>query len=81
MVQSNLYDPGSLKDVFTDTNLVFSVTDFWNPHFDPNNRERAAAQGKSIGQYAYELELEQENNIFDAVAHKVDGLDSVGPSP
>jgi hypothetical protein len=78
MVQANLHDPRSLTDVFKGANLVFSVTDFWKPYFDPANCARAAAQEKPIGLYAYELELEQGKNIVDAVAREVDGLDDVG---
>jgi hypothetical protein len=78
MVQANLHNPDSLKEVFKDVNLVFSVTDFWKPFFDPSNQARATALGKSIGQYAYELEVEQGKNIVDAVAREVDGLDDVG---
>lgn len=78
MVQANLHDPDSLKEVFKGANLVFSVTDFWKPFFDPSNRAQAIAQGESIGQYAYELEVEQGKNIVDAVAREVDDLDDVG---
>lgn len=78
MVQANLQDPLSLTDVFKGANLVFSVTDFWKPYFDPDNRARAQEQGKSIGEYAYELEVEQGKNIVDAVAREVDGLGDVG---
>ncbi|KAF3046027.1 hypothetical protein E8E12_010467 [Didymella heteroderae] len=78
MVQADLHDPSSLTDVFRGANLVFSVTDFWKPYFDPVNRVCAAAQGKSIGRYAYELEFEQGKNIADAVARELDGLDDVG---
>ncbi len=78
MAQANLHDPESLNGVFKDANLVFSVTDFWKPFFDPNNIAQAAAQGKSIGRYAYELEFEQGKNIVDAVAREVDGLDKIG---
>ncbi|KAF3046846.1 hypothetical protein E8E11_009581 [Didymella keratinophila] len=78
MVQANLDDPPSLADVFKSANLVFSVTNFWKPYFDPANRARAAAQGKPIGQYACELEIDQGKNIVDAIAREVDGLDDVG---
>lgn len=78
MVQANLHDPESLKGVFKGANLVFSVTDFWKPFFDPNNVAQAEAQGKSIGRYAYELEYEQGKNIVDAVAREVRSLDHVG---
>jgi hypothetical protein len=78
MVQCNLHDPESLKDVFKGANLVFSITDFWAPFFDPANRARAKEQCKSIGQLAYELELEQGKNIADAVAREAESLDEVG---
>jgi hypothetical protein len=78
MVQCNLHDPESLKEVFKGANLVFSITDFWAPFFDPANRVRAEKEGKPIGQLAYELELEQGKNIADAVAREVEGLDEVG---
>jgi hypothetical protein len=78
MLQANLHDPASLQDAFKGANLVFSVTDFWKPFFDPASQARAKKQGKAIGQYAYELELEQGKNIADAVAREVHGLDDVG---
>lgn len=78
MVQVDLHDPISLQTAFKGANLVFSVTDFWNPFFNPSNQARAKELGKSIGQYAYELEVEQGKNITDAVAREVDGLDDVG---
>lgn len=78
MVEADLHNPSSLKHVFKGASLVFSVTDFWKPFFNPVNQARAKEQGKSIGQYAYELELEQGKNIVDAVAREVDSLDDVG---
>lgn len=78
MVKAELHDPSSLKDVFKGANLVFSVTDFWEPFLDPAKNALAKEQGKSNGQLAYELELEQGKNIADAVAREVDGLDEVG---
>jgi hypothetical protein len=78
MLQANLHDPASLQDAFKGANLVFSVTDFWKPFFDPANQGGAKKQGKPIGQYAYELELEQGKDIADAVAREVHGLDDVG---
>jgi hypothetical protein len=78
MLKADLHDPESLKTVFKGANLIFSVTDFWAPFFNPANHARAKKQGKSIGQYAYELEREQGINIADAVAREVEGLDDVG---
>ncbi|KAJ4988773.1 NmrA-like family protein [Stagonosporopsis vannaccii] len=78
MVQANLHNTESLKGAFKGANLVFSVTDFWKPFFDPNNAAQAKAKGKSIGRYAYELEYEQGKNIVDAVAREIHSLDEVG---
>lgn len=78
MVKADLHDPESLKDAFKGANLVFSVTDFWTPYYNPVHQARAKELGKSIGRYAYELELEQGRNIADAVAREVEGLDNVG---
>jgi nucleoside-diphosphate-sugar epimerase len=78
LLQADLHDPATLKDAFIGANLVFSVTDFWKPFFNSANQARAQELGKSIGRYAYELELEQGKNIVDAVAKEVDGLDDVG---
>lgn len=78
MVQANLHDPESLRNVFKGANLVFSVTDFWKPFLDPKNHVRAKELGKTNGRYGYELEYEQGKNIVDALAKEVDGLDEVG---
>jgi uncharacterized protein YbjT (DUF2867 family) len=78
MVLADLHDPSSLRTVFHGANLIFSVTDFWTPYFNPTNIARAKEQGKTTGQYAYELELDQGKNIADAVAREVDGLDDIG---
>ena len=78
IVQANLHDPNTLRDVFKGANLIFSVTDFWKPYFDPANHARAKELGKSVGRYAYELEYEQGKNVADAVAREVAGLDQVG---
>ena len=78
MITANLHDPASLNSAFEGANLIFSVTDFWKPFFTPANYAKAAELNKSIGEYAYDLELEQGKNIVDAAAKVVDGLDKVG---
>lgn len=69
MVQADLHDPSTLVLAFKGANLIFSVTDFWKPFFNPANLERAAKEGISIGQLCYNLEYEQGKNIADAAAH------------
>ena len=73
MISANLHDPPSLLRAFEGAHAIFSVTDFWAPYLDKKNQARAQAQGKSIGQLAYELEYEQGRNIADA-ASKVQEL-------
>jgi hypothetical protein len=71
MVYADLHTPSTLDAAFTGANLIFSVTDFWTPFFAPANQARAKELGIPIGQYAYELEVEQGKNIVDAVARVV----------
>ncbi len=77
IVQADLHDPSTLIPAFKGANLIFSVTDFWAPYYNPANRARANELGKSIGEYCYDLEVEQGRNIADAAAEVVDGLDEV----
>jgi hypothetical protein len=78
MVSANLHDPASLTAAFQGANLIFSVTDFWKPFFTPANHAKAHELNKSIGEYAYDLEVQQGKNIADAAAKVVEGLDEVG---
>jgi hypothetical protein len=80
MVQADLHDPSTLVPAFKGANVIFSVTDFWKPFFNPVNIERAKREGISIGKLAYNLEYDQGKNICDAAAHPevLAGLDSTG---
>jgi enoyl-[acyl-carrier-protein] reductase (NADH) len=78
MLSANLHDPASLTPAFQGANLIFSITDFWTPFFTPANHAKARELNKSIGEYAYDLEVEQGKNIADAAAKVADGLDEVG---
>ena len=69
MVQADLHDPSTLVAAFKGANVIFSVTDFWKPFFNPANIERAKHENISIGKLAYNLEYEQGKNIADAAAH------------
>lgn len=48
------------------------------PIFNAANQLKAKERNKSIGGYAYGLEVEQDGSIADAAAKVVDGLDEVG---
>ena len=80
MVQADLHDPSTLVPAFKGANVIFSVTDFWKPFFNPTNIERAKREGISIGKLCYNLEYEQGKNIADAAAHPdiLAGLDETG---
>jgi hypothetical protein len=81
MVTANLNDPSSLTPALQGANLIISVTDFWESFFTPANHAKAQELNKSIGEYAYDVELAQGKNIADAAAKVVDGLDEVSFIP
>lgn len=80
IVQADLDDVASLRRAFAGSNLIFSVTNYWEPFFRPDSRARAAEQGVSCRRYAYEVEVRQGRNIADAAADAVvvRGLDANG---
>ncbi|RJE22645.1 NmrA-like family [Aspergillus sclerotialis] len=78
IVSANLDDINTLIPVFKGANLIFSVTDYWEPFFGPDCRARAGQLGISCRRYAYNVELQQGRNIADAVAQTVDSLDENG---
>lgn len=56
IVQADLEDVSSLESAFKGSNLIFSVTQYWEPFFRPDCREEAAKQGVSCRKYAYDVE-------------------------
>lgn len=78
IVQADLDDVESLTAAFTGANLIFSVTNYWEPFFRPDYRQRAAQAGISCRHHAYDVELQQGKNIADAAARTVDSLDPNG---
>lgn len=78
IVQAELNDVESLKKAFAGANLIFSVTQYWEPFFRPDCREEAKKQGISCRRYAYDVELQQGKNITDAAATVVDSLEPNG---
>ncbi len=80
IVSADLDDVDSLKVAFQGANLIFSVTNYWEPFFRPDARAEAEKRGISCRQYAYEVELRQGRNIADAAASPeiLAGLDEMG---
>ncbi|KAL1855580.1 hypothetical protein Plec18167_004083 [Paecilomyces lecythidis] len=78
ILHADLDDRESLIRAFSGANLIFSVTNYWEPFFRPDSRRRAANAGISPRRYAYNVELRQGKNIVDAAARTVDSLDDTG---
>jgi len=74
VVQAELNDVESLKRAFKGANLIFSVTQYWEPFFRPDCRAKAEELGISCRKYAYDVEVQQGKNIADAAATVVDTL-------
>lgn len=78
IVEADLDDVSSLDRAFAGANVIFSVTNYWEPFFRPDCREEAETKGISCRRYAYDVELRQGKNIADAAAKVVEGLDENG---
>jgi hypothetical protein len=78
IVHADLDDVESLVKAFEGANVIFGVTNYWEPFFRPDCRQKAAENGISCRRYAYEVEAQQGKNIAVAAATVVDGLDKNG---
>ncbi|KAK4164000.1 hypothetical protein QBC43DRAFT_318536 [Cladorrhinum sp. PSN259] len=78
MVTAELDDVESLKAAFAGANVIFSVTQYWEPFFRPDCRAKAKELGITCRKFAYDVELRQGKNIADAAATVVDTLDANG---
>ncbi|KUJ12868.1 putative NAD dependent epimerase/dehydratase [Mollisia scopiformis] len=68
----DLNDPSTLPSAFAGAHTIFATTDFWGPFYNPSTQS-ALGPNQSLGEYCYEIELQQVKNIFDAAA-KTEGL-------
>ncbi|KFY35267.1 hypothetical protein V494_06067 [Pseudogymnoascus sp. VKM F-4513 (FW-928)] len=78
VVAADLDDAQTLISAFAGANLVFSVTNYWEPFFRPDCRARAQELGVGCRRYAYDVEVRQGRNIADAVMSTADSLDENG---
>lgn len=78
MVTAELDDVNTLIPAFAGANIIFSVTQYWEPFFRPDCRAKAAELGISCRKYAYDVEYRHGKNIADAAATTVDTLDENG---
>ncbi|KAK3485363.1 NAD(P)-binding protein [Neurospora hispaniola] len=78
MVTAELDDPKTLDAAFAGANIIFSVTQYWEPFFRPDSRVKAQELGITCRRYAYDVEYRQGKNIADAAAKVVDTLEDNG---
>lgn len=78
IVKADLHDVESLKLAFQGANVIFSVTQYWEPYFRPDCRQQAQEQGISIRKLAYDIEYKSGRCIVDAAASAVESLDQNG---
>lgn len=78
LIKADLDDVSSLESAFAGANVIFSVTNYWEPFFRPDCREAANNQGISCRRFAYDVEYRQGKNIADAASKTVDSLDQNG---
>lgn len=78
IVKADLDDVKSLVKAFDGANIIFSVTNYWEPFFRPDCRAKAAEAKISCRKFAYDVELQQGKNIADAAAEVMAGLDENG---
>lgn len=78
ILQADLDDVESLVAAFEGANLIFSITNYWEPFFRPDCRQRALEKGVDCRLFAYQVEAAQGKNIADAAARVVGGLDENG---
>lgn len=67
VVAAELNDVDSLRRAFQGATVIFGVTDFWRPLEDPELLT-TVKPGQKLSRWAYEYELQQGKNIFDAAA-------------
>jgi ornithine cyclodeaminase/alanine dehydrogenase-like protein (mu-crystallin family) len=58
VVQANLDNVETLKAALHGANIIFSVTNYWEPFFDSECRKRAPESGISCRRFAYDVELQ-----------------------
>ena len=59
IVQADIDDVESTAKALAGANLIFTVTNYWEPFFRPDSRQKAVDQGISCRKYAYDVEYRQ----------------------
>jgi len=67
MVQGDVNDIDSLNLAFQGANVIFGVTDFWQPFLEQANYAKLKA-GQTINEFCFDLEVQKGKNIAIAAA-------------
>src|SRR5690606_360177 len=62
VARAELDDVSTLITAFEGANVIFSVTNYWEPFFRPDCREEAKKLGVTCRKYAYDAEYRQGRN-------------------
>lgn len=68
ITEGDLSDLSSLERAFDSCQAIFANTDFWATYRDPSTPEKARIAGKSISEYAFDVEVHYGLNIAKAAA-------------
>ena len=67
MFQADVDKPESLREAFQGANVIFGVTDFWTPMYNPYHYAKLRP-GQTINEFCFDLELKRGKSIADAAA-------------
>ncbi|KAK5715797.1 8-oxo-dGTP diphosphatase [Elasticomyces elasticus] len=74
IVEGDFGNKDSLVAAFQGAHAIFASTDFWTIFRDPANASKPAP-GQTLNEWAYDLEVQQGQNIVDAAASVVNTLE------
>lgn len=68
LIQADLGDASSIAKALDSVHVIFANIDFWTAYRDPSSAQAAAAAGKSLGQYSYDVEVQHGKALIQAAA-------------
>lgn len=73
MVGADIGRPETLTAAFSGAHAIYAITDFWQPYFNPGNKEKLK-EGQTMNEFCFDLEVEHGENMANAAA-KVETLE------
>lgn len=73
MVRGDLDEPDTLTAAFDGAHAIFAMTDFWQPYFNPSNKEKLK-EGQTMNEFCFDIEVRHGKNSAHAAA-KVETLE------